>query len=342
MTTTAEARPRATIHFDNDDSFQVAAIERGWSDGLPLVPPTAAKVDALLAAAGVEPDDVLGGIATRDVTVTAEATATNAVMAGCRPEHFPVVVAAVSAHLSELGNSHCTTASLGGPSHAVVVNGPIRGELGIAGGPGCFGPGFPANASIGRALRLVIRNVCQSVPGVLDRAVFSSPARYSFCFGEDEEAGAPWTPLHVQLGYAPDESTVTMLSVWGITESNGLGDAPELVLDHLVQDLRFNGFWKQLGDPAADQFLGDAFGFMIVVGEEHRRVIQAAGWTKADVQAYTFERLVAPTRGTRDLVCHVSAPERMLVVAAGGPGIPETQVLMPHLAAPVTTRITRP
>jgi hypothetical protein len=342
MTARAELAPRSTLHFDDEDAFQDAACSDGWGDGLPLVPPTASKVDAFLAAAGLCPDVVLGAVPTRDVVVTAELAAINAVMAGCRPEYFPVVVAAVRAHLSLLGNSHCTTASLGGPSHAVVVNGPVRQELGIEGGQACFGPGFRANATIGRALRLVIRNLCKSVPGALDRAVFSTPARYSFCFAEDEEAGAPWLPLHEQLGFAAGDSTVTMLSVWGTLESNGLGDTPELVLDHLVEDLRFNGFWKRLGDPAADEFLGDSFGFMIVVGAEHRRVLSDAGWAKADVQQYVYERLVAPTSGPRDIVCHISAPERMLVVAAGGPGIPETQVLLPHLAAPVTQRVVRP
>jgi hypothetical protein len=342
MTATAERAPRPTLHFDDEDAFLDAAYSNGWGDGLPLVAPTTEKVDAFLVAAGLRPDEILGVVPTRDVVVTAELTAVNAVMAGCRPDYFPVVVAAVRAHLSLLGNSHCTTASLGGPSHAVVVNGPIRGELGVEGGQGGLGPGFRANATIGRALRLVIRNLCKSVPGVLDRAVFSSPARYSFCFGEDEEGGAPWRPLHEQLGFAAGDSTVTMLSVWGTLESNGLGDTPELVLDHLVEDLRFNGFWKRLGDPAADEFLGDTFGYMIAVGAEHRRVLQDAGWSKEDLQQYLFERLVTPTRGPRDLVCHVAAPERMLVVAAGGLGIPETQVLLPHLAAPVTRLVERP
>lgn len=338
--TTVRTGPRHT--FRDANAFNEAAFERGWSDGLPLVAPTEQTVVECLEAAGLDAADVLGRVPTREVTLTAEVAAANAVMAGCRPEYFPVVVAAVRAHLSELGNSHCTTASLGGPSHAVVVNGPVRTELGIEGGQGCLGPGFRANATIGRALRLVIRNGCRSVPGVLDRAVFSTPARYSFCFGEDEEAGAPWTPMHVQLGYEPEQSTVTMLSVWGVLESNGLAHDPEPLLDQLVEDIRHVGFWKGLGDPGQDEFLGDRFGFLVAVGAEHRQLLHAAGWSKEDVQRYVFDGLVAPTRGPRDVMCELSAPERMLVVAGGGTGIPETQVLMPHLAAPVTELVRRP
>jgi hypothetical protein len=337
---TLQAELRHT--FSDADAFNEAAYERGWSDGLPVVAPTEQRVQAFLETAGLDATEVLGRVPTREVTLTAEVAAANAVMAGCRPEDFPVVVAAVRAHLSELGNSHCTTASLGGPSHAVVVNGPVRTELGIAGGQACMGPGFRANATIGRALRLVIRNACRSVPGALDRAVFSTPARYSFCFGEDEEAGAPWQPMHVQLGYQPEQSTVTMLSVWGILESNGLARDPEPLLDRLVEDLRYTGFWKNLGDSGQDEFLGDHFGFLAAVGAEHRQLLHAAGWSKDDVQRYVFDGLMAPTRGPRDLQCVLSAPERILLVAAGGTGIPETQVLMPHLAAPVTELVRRP
>jgi len=123
---------------------------RGWTDGLPIVPPTPEVVERFLGAAGLEPGDVLGAVPTREVVVTAEQAAINAVMAGCLPEYMPVVAAAVRAHLHEKANCHSTTGTLSGASQLVVINGPVRNELGVACAAGCFGPGFRANAAIGR------------------------------------------------------------------------------------------------------------------------------------------------------------------------------------------------
>lgn len=311
------------------DAFLEAAFARGWTDGLPVVPATPEKVERFLAVAGLSPEEVLGAVPTREVTVTAEHAAINAVMAGCAPEYFPVVVAAVRAHLDEHGNCHSTTGTLSGAAHAVIVNGPIRREIGIECGAGCLGPGFRANATIGRALRLVIRNVCRAVPGFLDRATYSWPLRYSFCFGEDEEA-VEWTPLHVQRGYARDQSTVTVHSVMRMVSSwDSTSRTPEGVLDTIVADTRLYGF-------AGDDFLGDGIDVVYVMGHEHRRILVEAGWSKERVQEYLFPRLAAPTAGPRDRQFNVSGPEHVLVVAAGGAGMAETWILFPHLAWAIT------
>ncbi|MCY3890912.1 MAG: hypothetical protein OXG50_13585, partial [bacterium] len=179
----------ATQHsYDSYEALVEDYFEKGWTDGLPIVPPTPEMVAIFLERAGLSGDEVLGTVPTREVTCTAEQAAANAVMAGCLPEYFPTVVAAVRAHLHPKGNCHSTTGTLSGAAQAVIINGPIRNELGVVSGAGCFGPGFRANATIGRALRLVIRNVCRAIPGFLDRASYSTPVRYSFCFGENEEA----------------------------------------------------------------------------------------------------------------------------------------------------------
>lgn len=302
---------------------------RGWTDGLPIVPPTPERVERFLSVAGLEPDEVLGAVPTREVTVTAEHAAINAVMAGCRPEYFPVVVAAVRAHLHEMGNCHSTTGTLSGAVQVVIVNGPIRNELGIACGAGCFGPGFRPNATIGRALRLVIRNVCRAIPGFLDRASFSSPMRYSFCFGENEEA-SDWEPLHVQRGFAPEQSTATVHSMMRfVAASDYTSRTPEGVLDSIVMNLRFHGV---SGDP----WLGDRHNIVLVVGPEHQRFFLEAGWSKAQMQAYLWPRLVEPTRGPTDRLVNMGHPENILIVAAGGPGMGETWLLMPHLALAIT------
>lgn len=307
-------------------------FERGWTDGLPIIPPTPDKVEHFLAVGGLAPDEVLGAVPTREVTVTAEQVAINAVMAGCRPEYFPAVVAAVRAHLDEMGNCHSTTGTLSGASHAVIINGPIREQIGVASGAGCFGPGFRPNATIGRALRLVIRNVCRAIPGFLDRASFSSPLRYSFCFGENEEA-SDWVPLHVQRGYAPDQSTVTVQSIMRFTSASDFTSrTPEGVLDSIVLNLRFHGMG---GDP----WLGADHAVVLVVGPEHQRFFTEAGWSKEQMQEYLWPRVNAPTTGATDRLVNIGKPEGLIIVAAGGPGMGETWLLMPHLAHAITRPI---
>jgi hypothetical protein len=302
---------------------------KGWTDGLPITPPTPERVEQFLAVAGLDAGEVLGAVPTREVVVTAEHAAINAVMAGCRPEYFPVVVAAVRAHLEEKGNCHSTTGTLSGAVQVVIVNGPIRNEIGVASGAGCFGPGFRANATIGRALRLVIRNVCRAIPGFLDRASFSSPMRYSFCFGENEEA-SDWVPLHVQRGYAPEQSTATVHSMMGFVSAFDITSrTPEALCDSIAAEVRSRGIG---GDP----WLGEDHNVVLVVGPEHQRYFVEAGWSKADIQQYLWPKFQAPTAGARDRFVNIGKPEGILIVAAGGPGMAETWLLLPHLAWAIT------
>ena len=192
---------------DADAHYQ----ERGWTDGLPIVPPAEARVREFLRQTDRDPREIVGILPPRQGEATVEKLAINAVMAGCRPEYFPVVLAAVEALADPLFNLDSVQATTHPVAPLIVVHGAYGRRIGVHAGSGCFGPGFRANATIGRALRLVIRNVCRAVPGFLDRATFSWPLRYSFCFAEREEA-SEWTPLHVQLGYRPDDSVVTIRS----------------------------------------------------------------------------------------------------------------------------------
>ena len=170
--------------------------EQGWTDGLPVVPATEDSVREMLGAFGEDPSISLGIIQPRNANATLEKIAINAVMAGCRPEHFPVLVAAVKAIMQPEFNLAGCQATTGGAAPVVIVNGPIAEQLGINGDAGCFGPGHRANATIGRALRLVIRNVAGLIPGEMDKATLALPGRYSFCFSENE-ARSPWEPRHV-------------------------------------------------------------------------------------------------------------------------------------------------
>jgi hypothetical protein len=321
--------PAAAQHaYGSYDELLEDYFERGWTDGLPVVPPTPAKVEQFLAAAGLRGDEVIGAVPTREVVVSAEQVAINAVMAGCRPEYMPVVLAATRAHLAEKGNCHSTTGTLSGAAQAVIVNGPVRRELGIECGSACFGPGFRANATIGRALRLVVRNVCRAIPGVLDRASFSNAMRYSFCFGEDEEASS-WTPLHVERGFAPQDSAVTVASCFYLLPATDFTSrTPEGICDSILKLLKRQGV-------ASDRWLGDGNNVVLVVGPEHLRYLVAAGWTKGDVRSYLWARFFEDGRNTVGL----GRPEGMLIAAAGGPGMAETWVLFPHLAWAITEKV---
>ncbi len=295
---------------------------------MPIVPPTPDAVERFLDAVGLPPTEILGTVPTRDVVVTAEHAAINAVMAGCRPDYMPVVVAAVRAHLHEKANCHSTTGTLSGASQLVIVNGPVRNELDINCTAGCFGPGWRANATIGRALRLVVRNVCRSVPGFLDRATFSTPARYSFCFGEDEE-GSSWLPLHVERGLSAGSSAVTVHSVMVMLSSMDMvSRTPEGVLDSLARTIRRQG-------TAGDRWLGEGTNVVAVMGPEHRRYLVDAGWSKADARSYLWPKLTAPQQPGEGSV-KLGTPEGLLLVAAGGPGMAETWVMFPHLAWAIT------
>jgi hypothetical protein len=314
--------------YDGYEALLRGYHEKGWTDGLPIVPPTAERVEAFLAAAGLGPDEILGTVPTREVVTTAEACAVNAVMAGCLAEYAPVVMAAVRAHLEEKANCHSSTGTLTGAAHAVIVHGPVRREVGISCRAGCFGPGARANATIGRALRLVIRNVCRAVPGGLDRATFSKPARYSFCFGEDEE-GSDWIPMHEERGFPAGSSAVTVHSntdryaAWDTEMSS-----PESLLDIFVQTARAREIRQ-------DDWLGEERNMVIVVGPEHRDFLVSSGWSKRDVREYLFPRLTQPSGGGEERH-HLHRADGILIVAAGGPGMAESWILYPHLALATT------
>ena len=272
------------------DSFQAVqdyCWEQGWTDGLPVTPPTESLVREMLAAYGEDPGVSLGVVQPRNAQATLEKLAINAVMAGCQPEYFPVVVAAVKAALHEEFNLAGNSATTGGAAQVVVVNGPIAQELGINGDAACFGPGFRSNAAIGRALRLIIRNVAGLIPGEMDKATLATPGRYSFCFSENEER-SPWEPRHVGLGHSPAESMVTVIAIRAVyyimetTVSTGLE-----VLRTAVGNMQAIGTanYYQIGTGAQ---------IMLVLCPEHAAEIAASGFSKADVQEFVYQNARMP------------------------------------------------
>jgi hypothetical protein len=330
------ASPLGSRRIDVSNSFESIQDyyeQQGWTDGLPVVPATEDLVRRMLGPYGEDPSQSLGVIQPRNARVTLEKIAINAVMAGCRPEHFPVVLAAVKAILKPEFNVAGCQATTGGAAPVVIVNGPLARELGINGDGGCFGPGYRANAAIGRALRLVIRNIAGLTPGDMDKATLSTPGRYSFCFAENEER-SPWEPRHVELGCNPDASMVTITavrSVYPIMEST-VATGLE-VLHTLVESIKAVGFanYYQIGTGAQ---------MTLVLCPEHAAEIHASGLSKSDIRDYVFQNARMPLGrlkgiahyGNRNwprwidendsatLVPVVRSPGDIVVVVAGGDG----------------------
>jgi hypothetical protein len=251
-----------------------AMFDRGWTDGLPVVPPTEARVLRMLEGTTRAADEVVAVVPPDLVDCTVEKVAVNAVMAGCRPEYLPVVLACVEAACTDEFNMHGLLATTYFSGPVVIVNGPIARAIGMNSKGNVLGQGNRANATIGRALQLVVRNVGGGTPGGVDRATLGNPGKYTFCFAEDEE-DSPWEPLSVERGFGPDASTVTLFAgegPRGIVDQ--LSRTPESLARSLAAALRSVAHPKLV--------LGfDAF---VVVSPEHARVFAEAGWSKARVK----------------------------------------------------------
>ena len=261
-----------------------AAFARGWTDGLPVTPPTEERVARMLEGTSLSPHDTVCVLPPDLAECTTEKVAINAVMAGCLPEYLPVVLAAVKAAATNRFNIHGISATTYFTGPVMVVNGPIRRRIGMNSGINALGQGNRANLTIGRALNLVVRNVGGSRPGGVDRAALGSPGKLSFCFPEDEE-GSPWDPLSVERGFSPDESTVTLFAGHGPIEIvDQKSRNPESLARTVALQLRMIGHPKLAG-------MADA---IVVVSPEHARVFREAGWSKTRLRQEIFSLLTLP------------------------------------------------
>lgn len=322
--------PHVVAPDDAFDRVNEYFYERGWTDGLPIVPPTEERVHAMLAGmAWRKPDEVIGVIPPRRGAATLSQIAVNAVMAGARPEYLPVIVAAVQAVSDPAyGLSHRQTSTHAG-APLIIVNGPIVAPLRINCGRGLFGPGWRANATIGRALRLTLVNVGGAGPAV-DAAQTGHPGKYTYCIAEYEAAN-PWEPLHVERGFARDQNVVTVVNAeapHSMTEN--IRTDPEGIVATFASSmatLGVNNLYSQ-GHP------------ILVMGIEHAGHFASAGWSKMDVKRALFERARQPwglmkDRGKskgprfpefvdksddRSMVPVVCAAEDLILIVAGGPG----------------------
>jgi hypothetical protein len=259
-------------------------FERGWTDGLPVVPPTEARVRAMLGGTRREPGELIGVVPPRMGEATVEAVAINAVMAGCRPEYLPVVIAALEAMLEERFNLNGVQATTHSCAPLTIVNGPVVGRIGLNAGTNVFGQGFRANATIGRAIRLILTNLGGGIPDLGDKATHGHPGKFSFCIAENE-AESPWEPLHVERGRAPEESAVTVLAC---EAPQAILGGPRVIAAHMRAPGSNNINWG-----------GEA---LVVLGPVIAQRLARRGWSKRDVKQYLFEHGRAPLQELLDRV----------------------------------------
>lgn len=281
------------------DEWSEFAIAQGWSDGLPLVAPTEEAVARFTALCRGD-NEPFPPITPRLVVPTLGSLAANAVMAGCRPEYFPVVLAALRGVLAPEYNLHGTLATTHPCAPVVIVNGPQRKALEINCEGNCFGQGWRANATIGRALELILLNVGGARPGVMDRSTQGSPAKFAFCFGENEEA-SPWEPFHVRRGFAAEDSVATVMSGEGPHNINDHGSTTGIGLLTTIS--------ASIAQPGANTIYGRG-PYIVVIGPEHAATLHRDGWTIPALQDAIYERARVP-------IAHVSPENRSMYEEAG-------------------------
>jgi hypothetical protein len=290
----SEVRPILT-----DDTFRDArqAIEhcyaKGWTDGLPVVPPLQEFVDEFLAQTDRDPDEVVMTVQHLDRTCTVRQAAINAVMAGCRPEYFPVILAVIDGFAAGAGKITGLLQSTTGQGEIIIVNGPIRDRLGFNRRDNIFSPGDRPNATTGRALRLIIMNALGIRPHEFDQSTQGTPAKYSCCVAENEE-DSPWEPLHVERGFPRDTSTVTTQMVRSdLYVEHRMSQVPEELLLTIADSMSYAGAITQITE---ERIL---HGAVVVMGPEHAQIIARRGWSKQDVKRFLWENFGKSKRDLR-------------------------------------------
>ena len=311
---------------DDFEAVQALYLERGWSDGLPIVPPTPKRVEAMLASLDSSlftPQQVIAEIPPNWGGATVERLAINAVMAGCRPEYLPIIVAAVEAMGDPAFNIYAIQATTHPCAPLLIINGPIRTELGFNSGSGAYGPGWQPNATIGRAIRLALLNIGGAYPGVGDMSTQGAPSKYTYCVAENEEEN-PWQPLHLERGFRPEQNAVTVLA----------GEPPHNINDHTgrsADDILTIIAGAMAVTGANNAYTGGET--LLALGPEHAATIARDGLSKRDVAEWLHRRARIPLeRYTRDTMLErfghipeepvpmVNTPEDLAIIVLGGPG----------------------
>jgi hypothetical protein len=270
---------------DDFDRINAIAIERHWSDGLPVVPPTVERVERMLMYCDRPWDEPIAAMAPRYGEATPLRLAANAVMAGCKDEYLPIVMLAVEALCDPAFNLYAVQATTHSCAPLIVVNGPIAREIGMNAGHSAFGPGGQANATIGRAVRLAMLNIGGAIPGVADMATYGSPAKYTFCAAENE-AASPWTPLHVERGFPATSTAVTVIAA----------EPPHNVNDHESTSAEgvLNTIAGTIATTGSNNVRNVHSDPVVLIGPEHAATIASGGYSKEQVKTYLFEHTRVP------------------------------------------------
>ena len=309
------------------EAVQELFLQKQWTGGLPIVVPTEERIQAMMATAKRKPQEVVAFLAPQWGAATVEKLAVNAVMAGCRPEYFPVVTAAVEAMADPEFDLLLHAASNSSATPLAVVSGPVRNALTMNSGYGVFGSVAQANATIGRALRLIRLNIGGQIPGLTDMSTFGHPGEYSLCIAEDEEH-SPWEPLHVQRGFRAEDSTVTV--AW-LKTFQGLGNQHAKQMESLLTIIASSIAWMGCRHyPSDSRDVGDV---LIVLSPGYAQRFAAAGFSLRDMQLFLRDRARLPLeefpqelvphlqRGRRIDGRHVylaARPEQFVIFVAGG------------------------
>lgn len=297
---------------------------QGWTDGLPVLPPTTERVAAMLAGTPLAPQALIGLVPPRWGAATVEVIAANAVMAGCLPAHMPVILSALDALLDKRFNLYGTQATTHAVAPLLILNGPIVETLNFNSGYNLLGPGWRANATVGRAVNLILRNVGGALPGALDRSTAGQPGKYTFCMAENELEN-PWPSLHVERGFQVEHSTVTVHAAGGIVDLNDRSSTTASdLMQLLARSLKIHAGNGHLigGEP------------LLVICPEHAFIIQRDGIDKAQLKQYLWQhsriaRAEFPASYFRDQVEPLDdpdwiplcrTPEQFIIVVGGGAG----------------------
>jgi len=274
---------RIEVPDDIEQIFELMYRE-GMTDGLPVIPPTEERVGRMLSGTARAPGSAVAELPPRGGVATVERLAINAVMAGCLPEYLPVIIAAVEAMVQPQFNLSGVQTTTNPVAPLLLINGPIRGKISVNCGAGALGPGRRANATIGRAVRLILINIGGGLPGEVDKSILGMPGKYTFCLGELEEQ-SPWEPFHVEQGYARDESTVTVISSQGTQSCAASFLRPEsilMMLSNAMTAYGANSYTKGNGNP------------VVILPPAHARIFSDGGWDKRKIKAWLFEHTQVP------------------------------------------------
>lgn len=272
---------------DSIDSIYELFYKNGWTDGLPIIPPTRERVDEMMSTVGLPPGKCIAQLRPKMGDATIEKLAINAVMSGCLPSYFPVIVAAVEAIAEPRFNLFGMNTSTTTAAPMLIINGPVRQKIDLNCSHGVFGPGWRANATLGRAISLIMLNIAGRIPGEVSKSVLAWPGRYGICIGEREEE-SPWAPLHVELGFQQNESTVTVLSPPSFhmledLESTMAGPLLTNLAGAMHQSLTINTYpWWGKGE------------VLLVMCPAHARILSQAGYSKQDVKEYFYHHINIP------------------------------------------------